>query len=452
MPKWKGRCIRFKPPGDASYWEICLPSPSSLRNTLDILTSPFRNLYFWIWLLYSFSLNDFQRLDNINIPPPFAQIYSFIIGSTELAEAIRSHITSVISRSSALSWVFLLFGPELLPGGFYELFESLQYYDDWIEAYRLFKLLVPELWRLLKRLTYTCLQLVSLIPKAIFVVLIIFPFTSFNFIVVRSLSPLLAGLFDREFEGNFRVWETHIIEPLICFYISRTLTTRMAVISGKTTRADLYTYEERRSNVGTPWAFFIWVFIALFSSFILMITILFAWDISYFALPWCLFSISYYFRGSRKRRALTGALAQPSVEKEHIWALGWTYGYREGQIQYRRMLFQICGEKEPEDDGYGGEYQVGDKDYYLDDSHEYNNKGSQYNDFGDYQNYENGGYEADDSVYYAQNLTDAYKTRGNGRTNKPAIPNPESPKGETITGAALARKDRGRWENDRTGE
>ncbi|KAF3086034.1 hypothetical protein TWF706_011757 [Orbilia oligospora] len=198
--------------------EICLPSPSSFRNTLVLITSPFKNIYFWIWLIYSFSSNGFKRFDSVILPQQFSQIYSFLLGSTELAAAIKSEILSRIHGNAALSWFFFFYGPELLPGG-HNFFESLQYYDDWIETYKLGLLLLPELWGLLNRALYFCLQLVNLILKVIFIIALILPFTSFNFIVVRSLSPLLADLFHREFEGNFKIWESHIVEPLICWYI-----------------------------------------------------------------------------------------------------------------------------------------------------------------------------------------------------------------------------------------
>ncbi|KAF3181257.1 hypothetical protein TWF225_006799 [Orbilia oligospora] len=220
MPKWIENCVRFKLPLNinSSNIEICLPSPSSFRNTLVLITSPFKNIYFWIWLIYSFSSNGFKRFDSVILPQPFSQIYSFLLGSTELAAAIKSEILSRIHGNAALSWFFFFYGPELLPGG-HNFFESLQYYDDWIETYKLGLLLLPELWGLLNRVLYFCLQLVNLIPKVIFIIALILPFTSFNFIVVRSLSPLLADLFHREFEGNFKIWESHIVEPLICWYI-----------------------------------------------------------------------------------------------------------------------------------------------------------------------------------------------------------------------------------------
>ncbi|KAK6505193.1 hypothetical protein TWF481_007111 [Arthrobotrys musiformis] len=448
MPKWKEICVRFKAPLNGSKIEACLPPPSSFQNTLIVLASPFRSVYFWVWLVYSFSSNGFARLDNVRIPPPFSQIYSFLLGSTELAASVKFQILSIIYGNTALSWFFFLFGPELLPGGFRDLFESLQYYDDWIEAYKLGLLLVPELWGLIKKAPYFCLQLVNLFPKAIFIVLVILPFASFNFIVVGSLSPLLADLFHREFESNFKVWESHIIEPLICWYIPISIATTMAMpVSGKIIDAGLYTYRERKPSAGIPWAFFIWFFISIFSSSMLMLAVLFAWDLSFFALPWCFFSISYYFRGARKRRAAlygnptnTGpGSGQSSVDRDHMWATGWMNGYREGQIQYRKSLYELMGDKD-------GDEADGENDGDDDDQGDYDEN------YQAHENHDEKGKHLGDDSGDPQGRYSGYFGQFTG-SRKPKIPNSRKPQqGLGLTDAALKQGDRAAWEGDRTTE
>ncbi|KAF3201015.1 hypothetical protein TWF679_000502 [Orbilia oligospora] len=422
MPKWMENCVRFKLPLNinSSNIEICLPSPSSFRNTLVLITSPFKNIYFWIWLIYSFSSNGFKRFDNVILPQPFSQIYSFLLGSTELAAAIKSEILSRIHGNAALSWIFFFYGPELLPGG-HNFFESLQYYDDWIEAYKLGLLLLPELWGLLNRVLYFCLQLVNLVPRLIFIIALILPFTSFNFIVVRSLSPLLADLFHREFESNFKIWESHIVEPLICWCISRSYIKKMVSNSGKVIDAGLYTYQERKPSAGIPWAFFIWFLIALFSSAMLMLAVVFAWDLSFFALPWCFFSVSYFFRGARRRRApVDSRLSQSSGgDRDRMWAIGWMNGYREGQIQYRQKLYEMMGAKGgSEDEDKNQDHDIRNEDH------------------------------KEDGIDHSRYSYDE-RRRYNGRF-RPVVPNPRPPpQGSTLTNAALLQGDRSLWEGDK---
>ncbi|EGX47347.1 hypothetical protein AOL_s00083g440 [Orbilia oligospora ATCC 24927] len=425
MPKWIENCVRFKLPLNinSSNIEICLPSPSSFRNTLVLITSPFKNIYFWIWLIYSFSFNGFKRFDSVILPQPFSQIYSFLLGSTELAAAIKSEILSRIHGNAALSWFFFFYGPELLPGG-HNFFESLQYYDDWIETYKLGLLLLPELWGLLNRVLYFCLQLVNLIPKVIFIIALILPFTSFNFVVVRSLSPLLADLFHREFEGNFKIWESHIVEPLICWYIVGLPFIPLNIycqLFNAVIDAGLYTYQERKPSAGIPWAFFIWFLIALFSSAMFMIAVLFAWDLSFFALPWCFFSVSYLFRGARERRSpVDSRLSESSGgDRDRMWAIGWMNGYREGQIQYRQKLYEMMGANggsEDEDENQGH----------------------------DIKNEDHKGDGIDHSRYFYDE-----RSRYNGRF-RPVVPNPRPPpQGSTLTNAALLQGDRSLWEGDK---
>ncbi|KAK6527940.1 hypothetical protein TWF281_009201 [Arthrobotrys megalospora] len=459
MPKWKGRCIRFEPPLNYGKLEVCAPSPSTFQSVLSVLISPFRNFYFWIWLIYSLSSNDFERLDNIRIPRPFSEIYSFLVGSTELAAAVRSQIDSIIIGNPVLSWVFLFFGPEVLPASFHNLFESLQYYDDWIEAYKLGRLLLPELWELVKGLPYICLQLVNLIPKAIFIVVLILPFTSFNFFLVASLSPLLADSFHREFERNFKVWETHLIEPLICCSTTSVIkTTAKMAVPGKIVNAGVYTYQERKPNWGIPWAFFIWSFIAIFSALMLMLAVLFAWDISFFALPWCFFSVSYFFRGSHKRRAApygraslsSSSINQASADMDLAWAVGWKEGHKAGQLAYHDQLVELI---EPQEGNYDeeGNYYEDDQGENGEDDQIGNDQDDRNGDYAGNEDEGEWGYEPD---YPHEHVGRGTRYRGQRYTGerKPVIPNPQPPKGSTITDEALGRKDRALWYNDRTGE
>ncbi|RVD84555.1 uncharacterized protein DFL_006300 [Arthrobotrys flagrans] len=158
----------------------------------------------------------------------------------------------------------------------------------------------------------------------------------------------------------------------------------------------------------------------------LMLAILFAWDLSLFALPWCFFSISYLFRGARKRRTPMGARLNESSggDRDHMWAVGWMNGYREGQIQYRQKLYELMGAKG------GGE----DEDENYDD--------------------DQGAYNGNDK-YHKGNETD-YSHHGRHRYTghlEPVIPDSRPPpKGSTLTDAALSRRDRKLWEGDRTGE
>ncbi|KAF3923530.1 hypothetical protein ABW21_db0209740 [Orbilia brochopaga] len=63
-----------------------------------------------------------------------------------------------------------------------------------------------------------------------------------------------------------------------------------------------YTSAERKRNSRIPWTFFVWCLLAVFSTFMFMLTILFAWHLSLFALPWILFSLSFFFREPREYR------------------------------------------------------------------------------------------------------------------------------------------------------
>ncbi|KAK6345151.1 hypothetical protein TWF718_007080 [Orbilia javanica] len=412
MPEWKEGFIESDLPLESNNIGSYPPSPSNFQNTLQILTSPFRNIYFWIWLVYSFWSNGFKRLDTVILPQPFSQLYNFLLGSTELAVAIKAKVFSIINGNATLSWLFFFFGPDIFPGG-RKLFESLQYYDDWIEAYKLVLLLLPELRRLIKRVLYSCLQLVNLILKAIFI------------IRVRAQLQGLGVPYRRT---------THLLVDY-SLLLPLNHTTNMEPKSGKAVDAGLYTYQERKRSAGMPWALMVWIFIAIFSSAMLMLAILFAWDLSFFALPWCFFSISYYFRGARKRRvSKSGSLNELSgAGRDHVWAVGWMNGYREGQIQYRQKLYELVGAK-------GG--REGEDQNYDDDQED-----DKRNDQG-YKLVDEG-HEGEKSDYSHYNFR---KQRYNGSL-KPNIPDPRPPpRGLTLTDAALSRTDRALWEGDRTGE
>ncbi|KAK6520473.1 hypothetical protein TWF506_000727 [Arthrobotrys conoides] len=198
--------------------------------------------------------------------------------------------------------------------------------------------------------------------------------------------------------------------------------------SGRVINAGLYTYQERKPSAGIPWAFFIWFFIAVFSSAMLMLTVLFAWDLSFFALPWCFFSISYLFRGTRKRRApLDSRLSESSGgDRDHMWAIGWMNGYREGQIQYRQKLYEMMGAKG------GGEDEDENYDHNIEDEDE---KGDRKGDGTGHSHHRHHG---------------SYRYSGG---SGPVFPNSRPPpQGSSLTDAALSQRDRALWEGDKTGQ
>ncbi|KAJ6260456.1 hypothetical protein Dda_4682 [Drechslerella dactyloides] len=91
-----------------------------------------------------------------------------------------------------------------------------------------------------------------------------------------------------------------------------------------------FTYAERQRNQGVPWTFILWCLLAVFSTFMFMLTILFAWDLSLFALPWILFSLSWCFREPREYRT------EPFIPTPHDYVAmhdtaGWSAGGIAGQ-------------------------------------------------------------------------------------------------------------------------
>ncbi|KAF3931716.1 hypothetical protein ABW19_dt0206005 [Dactylella cylindrospora] len=61
--------------------------------------------------------------------------------------------------------------------------------------------------------------------------------------------------------------------------------------------AGLYAYQaRRRRGVPIPWGYILWSLFAVFVSFMFMLTIVFAWNLSFFALPWLFLSICFFFR------------------------------------------------------------------------------------------------------------------------------------------------------------
>ncbi|EPS35881.1 hypothetical protein H072_10651 [Dactylellina haptotyla CBS 200.50] len=65
-----------------------------------------------------------------------------------------------------------------------------------------------------------------------------------------------------------------------------------------------FTYKELQENQGIPFVYFMWCGLAAFTSCMFIITLLFAWDLSLFALPWIFFSITYYFREPIRYRTM----------------------------------------------------------------------------------------------------------------------------------------------------
>ncbi|KAJ6260457.1 hypothetical protein Dda_4683 [Drechslerella dactyloides] len=240
MPAWKEKCIKLKLQRDlpssththkhnhnhnpeqkrrrARIFKLCIPSSKTVSSTLHTLTAPARNPYFYLWLFLSWVSTDLE--DGIQLAPPLADFYDFLKGGTEPAAFIRGidvlrNFTWLLGNP-IVSWlVFLGWRPENLNAAF----ESLAYYDDWFAAYRLARLVVPDLWGLAKRFVLWLLGTTERLSQGAFIAFVVVPFATFNFFVVRKVSPALAVRLHRQFEGNAKVWETHLIQPLVCWFL-----------------------------------------------------------------------------------------------------------------------------------------------------------------------------------------------------------------------------------------
>ncbi|KAF3923359.1 hypothetical protein ABW21_db0204428 [Orbilia brochopaga] len=232
MPKWKQKCIKFerdlpestsrrkdKHIGPRAFW-LCLPSSSAVSMILHTLTAPARNPYFYLWLFLSWISTDLG--DGVQLEPPFADFYDFLKGGTEFAAYLRGidviRLLSLTIGNPVITWLLFLGWP---PENTNDAFESLAYYDDWFAAYRLARLVIPDLWGLVKRFIGWLFRGVEAILQGTFIVLVLVPFASFNFFVVRGVSPVLATDLHRAFERNVKIWETHFIQPLVCLCLLR---------------------------------------------------------------------------------------------------------------------------------------------------------------------------------------------------------------------------------------
>ncbi|KAK6359644.1 hypothetical protein TWF696_000788 [Orbilia brochopaga] len=91
-----------------------------------------------------------------------------------------------------------------------------------------------------------------------------------------------------------------------------------------------YTSAERRRNQRIPCAFIVWCLFAVFSAFMFMLTVLFAWHLSVFALPWILFSLPWFLREPRQYRTEPFIPApQDYVAVENTLPFGYN-NYRNG--------------------------------------------------------------------------------------------------------------------------
>ncbi|KAK6359645.1 hypothetical protein TWF696_000789 [Orbilia brochopaga] len=232
MPKWKEKCIKFELQRDlpdptskhkrkqtrTRILQICLPSSSTISSTLRTITAPARNPYFYLWLFLSWISTDLG--DGIQLEGPLADIYDFLKGGTEIAGYLREvdvvRLLGQLIGSPLIAWLLFLGWP---PENLNPAFESLAYYDDWFAAYRLARIAIPDVWGLAKSAIGWLFRAIDALLQATFIILVLVPFATFNFFVVREVSPVLAAGLHQAFERNIKVWETHFIQPLICLFL-----------------------------------------------------------------------------------------------------------------------------------------------------------------------------------------------------------------------------------------
>ncbi|KAF3931707.1 hypothetical protein ABW19_dt0204517 [Dactylella cylindrospora] len=175
MPTWKQKCTTLKlPQTNSTKLKICLPSSRSFKSTFLAFTKPLQNPYFYCWLFLSWITTDPNDGDDIEVKftPPFSEIYGFLKGETDIAQYIKENAVELLNLPG-IGWLFFI-GPWLAPDILGPFFESLAYYDDWVEIYKLLKVSLPEIWDLAKRIVVAITELLAVLRTAVISVLLFF--------------------------------------------------------------------------------------------------------------------------------------------------------------------------------------------------------------------------------------------------------------------------------------
>ncbi|KAK6543133.1 hypothetical protein TWF694_007053 [Orbilia ellipsospora] len=214
-------------------------------------------------------------------------------------------------------------------------------------------------------------------------------------------------------------------------------------MTGNKDNDSFYTYVECEQPNGVSIAFYIWIALAIFSAYMFVLTVAFAWYASLFTLPWIFFLMSFYFREPKLHRTEPYVPIRPRPKLAP-----------QNPERNKEGTSQIVGKNKRKSNGgdegrQGKEGEDGQGKNDKKESHEADKDEPWYDDsrFDGYCD----NYGFDD---------ESYGHRGRGKYSRwepnpePRIPNPYLPRNKdaiSFIEDAMAAKDRKDWLNDKVG-